>query len=157
PSTGGACSCASAKDGKIERAAIAPTHALVKAARQDCECCRRVEHMSVPQPRKQAGASAGKKHLIFGVEDAVTDDLIETIGDDQSERHSAQLISSRLCWLAFVTDLGAQVVITGRRRLADRGNIVLREGMKQPHAREPCVIPPIETATNAHRRNARHV
>ena len=29
--------------------------------------------------------------------------------------------------------------------------------MKQPHAREPCVVPPVDPAADAHGRNARHV
>src|SRR5690242_18623732 len=113
--------------------------------------------MSVLQPREQANTGARQQHLVLGVGDAVADILIEKVRAGEAERHFAQVVTTGLCYFARVTDLGAKVVIAWRRRLADWGDIVLREGVQKPHARQPRIVAPVDSAADAHGRNARHV
>src|SRR6266545_823397 len=117
-------------------------------------------HPSAPalelQIGKRAHADARHQDLILGVGDVVADVLVQQVVADEADRHLARAEPG---WIELrpVADLRLQQIIARGRRLTDRGDIVLREGVQQVDPREPVGIAPEQAATDTHRRNARNV
>ena len=103
---------------------------------------RRIARLSIFHVRKQAHTQARHQHLIFRVGDAVADVRLSRLVPTEADRHFAELVRPGLCRLPVVAEFGPQVVVAGRRRLGDGGNIVLREGVQKVDAREPVGVAP---------------
>src|SRR5258706_9193637 len=108
------------------------------------------------QVRKGPHADAWQQHLVLGVGDRIADILIQQIVADDTDDHLARAEPGRI-ELGLVADLCLQQIVSWRRRLADRRDVVLRKRMQQVDACEPVGLAPIDAAADPYRRNPRHV
>ena len=93
---------------------------------------------------------------VLSVGDRVADVLVQQVVADEPNGHFARAEPGRI-ERRPVAEHRLQQVIARGRRLADGGDIVLRESMQQVIAREPVGIAPEQAATHTYRRNARDV
>src|SRR3954470_11598616 len=117
-------------------------------------------HPSAPALELQIGerahADAWHQNLVLGVRHRIADVLVQQIVADEADRHFPRAEPGRI-ELRPVADLRLQQIIARGRRLADRGDIVLREGVQQVDPRQPVGIAPEQAAAHTYRRDARNV
>src|SRR4051812_13508509 len=79
---------------------------------------------------KRAHADARHQNLVLGVGHRIADVLVQQIVADEADRHFPRAEPGRI-ELRPVADLRLQQIIARGRRLADRGDIVLRKRVQQ--------------------------
>jgi hypothetical protein len=98
---------------------------------------------------ERAHAEARHENLVLGVGHRIADVLVQQVVADQSD---CDFPRTEPGWIELrpVANLCLQQIITRGRRLADRSDIVLREGVQQVDPRQPIGIAPEQTtATSA--------
>src|SRR5882672_7475382 len=97
-------------------------------------------HPSAPDLELQIGehahADARHENLILGVGHRIADVLVQQVVADESDRH---FLRAEPGWIELrpVADLRLQKIIARGRRLADRGDVGLREGVEEVNRVRP--------------------